>query len=127
MSQLSDKFHAAVCTLSGDGSIKNRLRRAYSENLEDLTDAEIPQSIRHQFQLLRTAMHSVKPAFSESPVVASVRKMSATDATGQANRIVAMFFELVRDKSSDDRLTLVATRDLDERHEVDTPPALQLN
>jgi hypothetical protein len=111
MCQLSDKFYAAVRTLAGDGPIKVRLMSAYCENLESLSEDDIPESIRQRFELLRRAMHFVKPNFSESVVFASVRKMSAADATRHAAHIVAMFSELVRVKSTGERIRLLAAAD----------------
>ena len=106
MCQFSDKFYAAVRTLSGDGPIKQRLATAYGENLELINDDEIPEGIRPRFELLRRTMHTAKPIGQESPVIASVRKMSAADAAGCASLIVAMFSELVRVKSTGERLGL---------------------
>jgi hypothetical protein len=104
MCQFSDKFYAAVRTLSGDGAIKTRLAAAYAENLELISEDEVPEIIRPRFDLLRREMHSAMPIGSESAVVASVRKMSLTDASGCANLIVAIFSELVRVKSTGERL-----------------------
>lgn len=106
MCQFSDKFYAAVRTLSGDGPIKLRLATAYGDNLILISDDEIPETLRPRFELLRRQMHSIKPTGQESPVIASVRKMSAADAAGCASLIVAMFSELVRVKSTGERLGL---------------------
>ncbi len=107
MCQFSDKFYSAVRTLSGDGSIKERLASAYDANLEHIADEDIPDIIRPRFELLKRRMHAVKPAGHESHVVASVRKMSTEQAAGCAALIVAMFSELVRVKSTGERLGLM--------------------
>ena len=104
MCQFSDKFYAAVRTLSGDGPIKQRLATAYSDNLGLISDDEIPAIIRPRFELLRRQMHATKPMGQESSIVASVRKMSAADAAGCSSLIVAMFSELVRVKATGERL-----------------------
>lgn len=106
MCQFSDKFYSAVRTLSGDGSIKDRLATAYGDNLEVISDDDIPDIIRPRFDLLKRQMHTAKPNGRETIVVASVRKMSSDDAAGCASLIVAMFSELVRVKSTGERLTL---------------------
>jgi hypothetical protein len=103
MYQHSDKFYAAVRTLSGNGPIKKRLTSAYDDNLAHLPVDELPESIRPRFEKLRRTMLSVKPSGAESPVLATVRKMSPVDANRCANQIVAMFSELERIKSSDKR------------------------
>ena len=104
MCQFSDKFYSAVRTLSGGGTIKDRLASAYGDHLEIISEDDIPDIIRPRFELLRRQMHTAKPNGSESIVVASVRKMSSDDAAGCASMIVAMFSELVRVKSTGERL-----------------------
>ena len=100
MHQHTDKFFAAVRTLSGNGPIKKRLISAYDDNLAHLPTDELPKSIRSRFKLLRRTMLSVKPLGAESPVLASVRKMSIADVNRCANQIVAMFSELGQSKDS---------------------------
>ena len=104
MNQHSDKFYAAVRTLAGHGPIKKRLTSAYDDNLVHLPSEELPESIRPGFELLRRTMLSVKPFGTESPVLATVRKMSATDANRCAKQIVAMYSELEQIDSGRKRL-----------------------
>ncbi|HHQ14120.1 MAG TPA: hypothetical protein ENK16_03750 [Chromatiales bacterium] len=113
MCQFTDNFYSAVRRLAGDGSVKQRLISAYSENLEMLPDKDIPASIRSRLELLRQAMHSVKPLGKESPAAASVRKMSTAEASRHALAIVAMFSELVRVKSTGERLNGGKTKPAD--------------
>ena len=42
MSQIVERFEAAVQALVGDGPVKNRLRAAYTEYLEDLQQVDLP-------------------------------------------------------------------------------------
>ncbi|MDH3976893.1 MAG: hypothetical protein OEU86_00140 [Gammaproteobacteria bacterium] len=104
MCQLSDQFYAAVRTLASDGPIKKRLFTAFNDNLAHLSFEELPASIRTRFELLWESMHATKPTSKESPVLASVRKMSKADANRCANHIVAMFSELVLVKSTGEKL-----------------------
>jgi hypothetical protein len=106
MCQFSNKFFSAVRILAGDGPIKTRLYVAYSDHLDMLPEADMPDSIRQRFEILKHAMHTVKPASDESPILASVRKMSSAEAGRCATQIVAMFSELVRVKSTGERLRL---------------------
>ncbi len=106
MCQFSNKFLAAVRTLAGDGPIKQRLITAYTENLALLSEDDIPDSIRPRFEMLHQSLHAVKPLSTESTIVASVRKMSLEDASRCATSIVIMFSELVRVKSTGERLKL---------------------
>ena len=99
MHKHTDLFYTAVRTLSGAGPIKRRLVAAYDDNLAHLPAEELPDHIRLSFEQLRVTMFSVKPLGAESPVLATVRKMSSTEANRCANQIVAMFKEL--NKGSD--------------------------
>jgi hypothetical protein len=107
MCQFTDNFYAAVRCLAGDGPIKQRLQSAYIDHLEMLPEDEVPEGIRARFELLTQAMHSTRPLGGESPVAASVRKMSAAEAARHATAIVAMFSELVRVKATGERLRVV--------------------
>ena len=106
MCQFSNKFLSAVRVLAGDGPIKKRLISAYTENLALLPDDDIPESIRPRFELLCKNRNAVKPLSTETPIVASVRKMSMEEANRCAASIVIMFSELVRVKSTGERLKL---------------------
>jgi len=106
MCQFSNKFFSAVRILAGDGPIKTRLFLAYSDHLDMLPETDLPDSIRPRFEILKHTMHTVKPISEESPILASVRKMSSAQAGHCATQIVAMFSELVRVKSTGERLRL---------------------
>jgi len=103
MYNFSDQFYAAVRTLSGAGTIKNRLISAYDDNLVHLQAEELPEIIRTRFEELRRTMLSVKPLGKESPVLATVRKMSTVEANRCANQIVTMFNELKQATDSGER------------------------
>jgi hypothetical protein len=94
MYKFSDQFYAAVRTLSSSGTIKRRLISAYDKNLAHLPAEELPESVRTRFEELRRAMLTVKPLGTESPVLATVRKMSTVEANRCANQIVTMYNEL---------------------------------
>ena len=106
MCQFANKFFSAVRILAGDGPIKTRLFVAYSDHLDMLPETDMPESIRPRFQILKNSMNTVKPMWEESPILASVRKMSSAEASRCATQIVAMFSELVRVKSTGERLRL---------------------
>jgi hypothetical protein len=108
MCQFTDCFYSAVRTLAGDGPVKQRLLSAYSDNLECLSEAEIPEPIREGFERLKSAMSTAKPLAKEAPAAAAIRKMSAKEAALHATTIVAMFSELVRAKSTGEALSYVS-------------------
>jgi len=105
MCHVADKFYAAVRTLATDGPVKQRLISAYVGHLEALAENDVPEAIRPRFEALRSAMTAVAPTEKETGVQISVRKMSQADAGRFTRSILAMFADLVRVKSTGERLS----------------------
>ena len=114
-----DRFHAALTVLAGHGHIKQRLIRAYEENLVEIHEDELPIAMKQSFADLRQEMHRVTPLNGEGPICASVRKMSLTEASECAARIVTLYGEIARLR--DDLQTSLPLSDGDE---VRVPPFL---
>ncbi len=95
MPYLDQRFEAAVFTLVGEGSVKDRLVTAYSEHLDDMEDSELPQGLRTTFEDLNMALHAVTPIGAEPCVRAAIRKMSKLQAGSHARTIVSLYAELV--------------------------------
>lgn len=95
MPNSAQRFAAAVQALIADGPIKQRLTNACGEHLADLTEADLPAALRHDFADLQAAVNRVEPAGSESRVRASVQKMAPAEAVGHAATIVKLYVELV--------------------------------
>jgi hypothetical protein len=95
MSHLIERFHAAVRALLGEGPVKQRLAKAYSDHLEDLQGLELPLTDNGTFAELHAALHRVAPVGKETCVKASVQKMSSSEAQGHAETIVRLYAELV--------------------------------
>ena len=91
-----DRFYAAVSVLAGDGHIKQRLMRAYQDNLDEISEEELPRQIKKPFSKLRRRMHRVAPLNGEGPICASVRKMSVDEASECAVSMVSLYGELSR-------------------------------
>ncbi|MCP4299473.1 MAG: hypothetical protein GY783_02705 [Gammaproteobacteria bacterium] len=91
-----DRMNAALTVLAGHGHIKQRLIKAYEDHLGDIDADELPIAIKQTFADLRQAMHSVTPLNGESPVCASVRKMSPEDASECASHVIELYGELSR-------------------------------
>jgi hypothetical protein len=91
-----ERFHAALTVLAGHGHIKQRLIKAYEENLVDISEDELPITLKQPFADLRLQMHSVSPLNGEGPICASVRKMSFAEASDCAGLVVTMFGEIAR-------------------------------
>ncbi len=95
MPDLAERFEAAVSALVGEGSVKDRLVTAYSENLDDLETSELPRGMRIGFEDIDTVLHAVTPISGESCVRAAIRKMSKLQAGSHAKTIVSLYAELV--------------------------------
>lgn len=102
MSDIISRFEAAARTLVGEGPVKQRLVRAYVENLQDLAEIKLPHEAGKTFRDLQGAFSTVAPAGTATTVQASVQKMSAGEATAHACTILDLY-----------RLMVVAARRAD--------------
>jgi len=91
-----ERFHAALTVLAGHGHIKQRLIKAYEDNIADINEDELPVALKQAFTDLRRQMYSVSPLNGEGPICASVRKMSFDQASECAASIVTIFGEIAR-------------------------------
>lgn len=91
MTSIVDRLEAAVTVLAGDGHIKQRLVRAFQDNLAEIDDDELPILLKEPFTELRMQLKSVKPLNGEGAVRASVRKMSGSEAGECGKLIVALY------------------------------------
>ncbi|MDH3332854.1 MAG: hypothetical protein OES59_03540 [Gammaproteobacteria bacterium] len=114
-----DRFHAALTVLAGHGHIKQRLIRAFEDNLVDIHEDELPIAMKQSFADLRHDMHRVTPLNGEGPICASVRKMSLDEASEIAGRIVSLYGEIARRRDD-----LQTSLPLTEADEMRVPPFL---
>lgn len=91
-----DRFQSAVMILAGNGDVKQRLMQAYSDNLESISEDELPGELSGDFASLKTRMTAVKPFSNETAICASVRKMSAHEASACAATVVSMYGLMMR-------------------------------
>jgi hypothetical protein len=103
-----ENSHRAALRLAQEGPIKDRLAEAYDQFLAGIGAAEVPESYRTQFAEMCRAMCSVCPLPRENPVHASVRKMSAAEASQYAGLIVGLFGEMAREARPVGTLPLTA-------------------
>jgi hypothetical protein len=96
MSNNFEHFRLATLRLSQDGPIKDRLADAYAAHLVELEADELPENLRGDFRALCEAMHRESPQVRESPVRASVRKMSVNEASECAALVVRLFAAVAR-------------------------------
>jgi len=90
------KLHAATLELAKSTPIKQRLVCAFSKHLRHIEPAQLPAALRCEFHDLLRGLEAVSPMPGETPVQATVRKMSSEDADLCAARIVVLFGEVAR-------------------------------
>lgn len=102
MSYHLDRFHSAVMVLAGDGHVKSRLIKAFEENLAGIAEDDLPADMKQDFCELKSCMTAIEPLRDEGPASASVRKMSTSDASDCAVRVVTMYGEMLKHLTTDD-------------------------
>ncbi len=97
MSNHVNRFYAAVSVLAGHGRLKQRLVKAYEENLAVIEDEDLPIAVKQSFADLRHMMNQVDPVMKrEGRIRASVRKMSATEADECAHKMIDLYRDMIR-------------------------------
>jgi len=100
MSALSNRFLSAVRLCIGPTAIKQRLTQAWSEHLDNIDPEQLPRELQADFIELRKAMYARNPLPAESAPEASIRKMSAKEASSHSELIVDMYSRLIRDNAT---------------------------
>ena len=114
-----DRFHAALMVLVGHGHIKQRLIKAFEENLIEIQDDELPIAMKQPFADLRHEMFRVSPLNGEGAICASVRKMSFDQASDCAGRIVELYGQIARQRDD-----IQVNLPLSDAEETRVPPFL---
>ncbi len=96
MSNQANRFYAAVSVLAAHGHIKQRLVKAYEENLAFIEDEDLPIAVKQSFADLTHMMSRVAPVKAEGPIRASVRKMSVKEADECAHKIIDLYRDMIR-------------------------------
>ena len=97
MSNHVNRFYAAVLVLAGHGYIKQRLVKAYEENLGVIEDEDLPIAVKQSFADLRHMMNRVDPVMKrEGRIRASVRKISAAEADECAHKMIDLYRDMIR-------------------------------
>ena len=99
MSVLANRFLSAVRLCTGPLAIKKRLTLAWMEHLDGISPDELPGDLQQDFIELRKAMYMRDPLPMETAPQASIRKMSATEATTHADTIIALYTALLRQQT----------------------------
>ena len=119
MSYHVDHFFAAVSVLAGHGHIKQRLMKAYEDHLSEINEDELPIAAKQAFVDLKHQMYRVTPLKGESPISASVRKMSVREASECAASVVTVYGEIVHYRDGAQH-----SLPLDRQDKVGVPPFL---
>ena len=96
MSNHVDRFYSAVKVLAGHGPIKQRLTKAFENNLAEIDDVELPHAVKQSFAKLRKVMSQVDPLNGEGAICASVRKMSVEEADECAHQMIRIYADMIR-------------------------------
>lgn len=100
MSNHVKRLYAAVSVLAGHGDIKQRLIKAYEDNLAVIEDDDLPISLKQSFADLRHMMSQIAPLNGEGCVCATVRKMSIAEADACAHRLLDLYSDIIRYEDS---------------------------
>jgi len=97
MSNHANRFYAAVSALAGHGRIKQRLVKAYEENLAVIEVEDLPIAVKQSFADLRHMMSRADSVVKrEGRICASVRKMSVEEADECAQKIIDLYADMIR-------------------------------
>ena len=114
-----DRFYEALTVLVGHGHIKQRLIKAFEDNLLDIHEDELPVAMKQPFADLRQEMLRVSPLNGEGAICASVRKMSLDQASDCAGRIVELYGQIARQRDD-----MQVNLPLNDAEETRVPPFL---
>jgi hypothetical protein len=96
MSNHIKRLYAAVSVLAGHGDIKQRLIKAYEENLAIIDDDDLPIALKQTFADCRHKMSQVDPLNGEGRIRATVRKMSIVEADDCARKLLDLYSDIIR-------------------------------
>jgi hypothetical protein len=104
-SRYVNRFYAAVSVLAGHGHIKQRLVKAYEENLAVIEDEDLPIAVKQSFADLRHMMSRADSVVKrEGRICASVRKMSVEEADECAHKIIDLYRDMIRHTDNPQKL-----------------------
>lgn len=103
MSNQVDRFLTAVSVMAGNGHIKQRLIKAYEDNLQGIACDDLPVAARQPYADLRAMLQAVAPLNREGVIRATVRKMSEQDAARCAQLMIQLLAEVIRHSDSGQR------------------------
>ncbi|HXR18311.1 MAG TPA: hypothetical protein VN757_00045 [Steroidobacteraceae bacterium] len=91
MRDLSTRLEAAALSMTGPGTIKDRLLDAYCSHLEDVQQSDLPGALGVEFAEMIQALHRAPALPGDDVVKASVRKLSNEEARRYAELVVRLY------------------------------------
>jgi hypothetical protein len=91
MRDLSTRLEAAALSMTGPGTIKDRLLVAYCSHLEDVQESDLPGTLGPEFAEMSQALHRARALPGDDVVKASVRKLSNDEAKRYAELVVRLY------------------------------------
>jgi len=91
MWDLTARLEAAALSLTGPGTIKDRLLEAYCRHLEDIEESDLPGELGLEFGAMTKALHCAHALPGDDVVRASVRKLSNEQARHYAELVVRLY------------------------------------
>jgi hypothetical protein len=91
MRDLTTRLEAAALSMTGPGTIKDRLLDAYCSHLEDVHESDLPGALNAEFAEMIQALHRAKALPGDDVVKASVRKLSNEEARRYAELVVRLY------------------------------------
>jgi len=90
----AEKFNAALYTLTGPGSQRERLANAHEDSIISVRPETLPEAMRYSFNEFREAITSVPSNLGEGAVIASIARMSDDRVSEMVRRFVSLYLEL---------------------------------
>ncbi len=86
-----ERLQDAAIMLAQNGPLKERLAQAWHRHLAGLDPAVLPDAARAEFRGLCEALGRERPLPREIPALASIRKMSADEASRHAAFVIRLY------------------------------------
>ncbi len=99
MSQGWEKFHAAMNTLTGSGSQKERLLKAYSYNLVHIKKNNVPADVWDELNQFSKDMTKIQVTGNGGSIKATVHEMNDLEVDSMVKKIIYMHDSVVRHES----------------------------
>jgi hypothetical protein len=91
-----EKFHLAMHTLAGAGSIQRRLADAYTLHLMHVVPAELPAEVRPLFERLRAELTGGALEANTDDIRVHVRRLTDDQAAEAVERILVIHDAVAR-------------------------------